>query len=170
MAKLPWILLIGLLLVAGVVSLLAKVLHHSDTGLSKVWPLEPRRYLLSERERALFQRLVQSLPDHIVLTQVQLLRALEFKRGQWSQTIFNKIRQLSVDFLILNTDTSICAAIELDDVTHEHAKRRAADARKTHALKSAGVPLIRWNAKSLPDAGTICAALMGTNSPLPASS
>lgn len=66
---------------------------------------------------------------------------------------------MSLDFLIINSDTSIVAAVELDDVTHAREHRRQADARKSHALKSAGVPLIRWNAKALPDAAGILAAL-----------
>jgi very-short-patch-repair endonuclease len=68
-------------------------------------------------------------------------------------------RQLSIDFLIINPDTSIVAAVELDDSTHASEKRRQADARKDHALKSGGVPLIRWNAKNLPDRTAILAAI-----------
>jgi hypothetical protein len=67
--------------------------------------------------------------------------------------------QLSLDFLILYPDTSIVAAVELDDATHTRDNLGQADARESHGLKSAGVPLIRWNAKSLPDASTILAAL-----------
>jgi len=99
------------------------------------------------------QRLVQTLPKHLVLAQVQLLQVVTFKRGRRTYAILNRISQLSLDFLILNPDTSIVAAVELDDATHAREDRRQADARKDHALKSAGVPLIRWNAKNLPEAG-----------------
>ena len=126
---------------------------------SKPWPLEAKRQLLTERERALYQRLVQCLPGYIVLAQVQLLQVFNFKRSQRSYAIHNRISQLSIDFLILNPDTSIVAAVELDDATHAPEKRRQADARKDHALKSAGVPLIRWNAKNLPDRVAILAAI-----------
>ena len=61
--------------------------------------------------------------------------------------------------LILNPDTSVVAAVELDDAMHAREIRRQADARKTHALKSAGIPWIRWNAESLPDAAGIMAAI-----------
>jgi very-short-patch-repair endonuclease len=99
------------------------------------------------------------LPGHIVLAQVQLLQIINFRRGRWSQAIFNRISRLSLDFLILNPDTSIVAAVELDDATHTRDASRRADARKDHALKSAGVPLIRWNAKRLPDRVAILAAI-----------
>jgi hypothetical protein len=52
------------------------------------------------------------------------------------------------------------AAIELDDVTHELGNRGRADANKSHALKSAGIPLIRWSARSLPDTAAIRATVL----------
>jgi very-short-patch-repair endonuclease len=152
-------LLVGLVLVAAALSVLAAKFKPRDGSLAKPWPLEAKRQLLTEPERALYQRLVQTLPNQIVLAQVQLLQVLQFQRGRRSQGIFNRISQLSLDFLILNPDTSLVAAIELDDATHSRADRRQADARKSHALQSAGVALIRWNVKSLPDAAAILAAL-----------
>ena len=152
-------LLIGLVFILAFLAVLATKLKPRDGVFSKPWPLEVKRHLLTERERALYQRLVQTLPNHIVLAQVQLLQVLNFKRGQRTQAIFNRFNQLSIDFLIINPDTSIVAAVELDDATHASEKRRQADARKDHALKSAGVPLIRWNAKNLPDRVAILAAI-----------
>ena len=152
-------LYIGVLIAAVVISLILKALRPRDGSLAQPWPLEAKRHVLSERERVLYQRLVEALPNHIILAQVQLLQLLNFKRGQRTYAIFNRISQLSLDFVILNPDTSIAAAIELDDATHAREDRRRADDRRSHALKSAGVPLIRWLAKSLPDAATIRAAL-----------
>jgi hypothetical protein len=132
-------LLIALVLVAAVFSVIAAKFKPRDGSLAQLSPLEPKHHVLSERERALYQRLVQSLPNHIVLAQVQLLQVLNFQRGRRTHAILNRISQLSLDFLILNPDTSIVAAIELDDATHARENRRQADARKSHALKSAGV-------------------------------
>jgi len=157
-------LLIVLVVAAAVLGVLAAKFKPRDASLAKPWPLEAKRQLLTERERALYQRLVQTLPSHIVLAQVQLLQVLNFQRGRRTQAIQNRISQLSLDFLILNPDTSIVAAVELDDATHARQDRRQADARKSHALQSAGVPLIRWNAKSLPDTSAILAALPTTTS------
>jgi very-short-patch-repair endonuclease len=158
--KIPSIaLLIGLVFILTVLALVAAKLKPRDGLFSKPWPLEAKRQLLTERERALYQRLVQTLPHHIVLAQVQLLQIVNFKRGRRSYAILNRISQLSLDFLILNPDTSIVAAIELDDATHTREASRQADARKDHALKSAGVPLIRWNAKNLPDRVAILSAI-----------
>jgi very-short-patch-repair endonuclease len=152
-------ILIGIVFILAVLAVLAAKLKPRDSLFAKPWPLEAKRQLLTERERALYQRLVQTLPNHIVLAQVQLLQVLNFKRRQRTPAIFNRISQLSIDFLIINPDTSIVAAVELDDSTHAPEKRRQADARKDHALKSGGVPLIRWNAKNLPDRTAILAAI-----------
>jgi very-short-patch-repair endonuclease len=152
-------ILIALVVIVAAFSVLGARLERRDASLAKPWPLEEKRQVLTERERALYQRLVQALPNHIVLAQAHLRQVLGFQRGRRSQSIANSVNQLSLDFLILNPDTSIVAAVELDDATHSRDSRRQADARKSHALSSAGVPLIRWNAKSLPDTTAILAAL-----------
>jgi very-short-patch-repair endonuclease len=153
------ITLVALVLIAGVLGVIATKLKPRDGALDRPWQLEAKRQLLTESERTLYQRLGQSLPNHIVLAQVQLLQVINFERGRRTQAILNRISQLSLDFLIVNPDTSIVAAVELDDATHARDNRRQADARKSHALQSAGIPLIRWNAKSLPDAAGIMAAV-----------
>lgn len=152
-------LLIVLIAVAAVLGTVAVKRKPRDGLFAKPWPLEAKRQLLTERERALYQRLVQTLPNHIVLAQVQLLQVINFQRGRRTPAILNRISQLSIDFLIINPDTSIVAAVELDDATHAPDNRRQADARKDHALKSAGIPLIRWNVKNLPDRVAILAAI-----------
>ena len=87
-------------------------------------------------------------------------------RGVPRQGWFNRISQLSADFLILNPDTSVVAAIELDEASHGSPSRRDADARKTRALQSAGVKLIRWHVKSLPDEASIRAAIAPNDVPM----
>jgi very-short-patch-repair endonuclease len=155
--KLLWA--IAALVVLAVIAALLKPRRTTDSGLDKPWPLEAKHPLLSEPEQVLYRRLVQTLPNHLIFVQVQLLQALRFKRGEWSSAVANRISQLSLDFLIVRPDTSIVAAIELDDATHARQDRRAADARKTHALKSAGIPLLRWSTTRLPDAKTIESAV-----------
>jgi hypothetical protein len=104
-------LLIVLVVAAAVLGAVTAKLKPHDGLFSKPGPLEAKRQLLTERERALYQRLVQCLPNHIVLAQVQLLQVLKFQTGRRTQAILNRISQLSIDLLILNPDTSIVAAI-----------------------------------------------------------
>jgi len=154
---LPW-LIAFLVIVAALAAAIPGVRRSAALRLDKPWPLEAKHPLLTQPERILYARLAQAFPQQIVLVQVQLLQALRFKRGAWNAAIANRISQLSVDFLIVKPDTSIIAAVELDDASHARAKRQAADARKAHALKSAGIPLVRFRVKHMPDVPSIQAA------------
>ena len=121
------------------------------------WPFYAKTPL-SPPEQVLYHRLVRSLPEHIVLAQVQVSRVLGVKRGFKFHEWNNRINRLSYDFLICSKDATALAAIELDDKTHERASRADADAKKERATRAAGVRLIRWHVKSLPDEQTIRAA------------
>jgi hypothetical protein len=153
--------LLGLILLLLILGVLAILLKKRPETLAGLWPLEVRRTVLSPPEQVLYRRLLQVLPQHVVLAQVQLSRFLEVRRGVPRLTWLNRINQMSADFLILNPDTSVVAAIELDDASHDRPSRRDSDARKAHAMQSAGVKLIRWHVKALPDEATIRAALAG---------
>lgn len=128
------------------------------SGRDRPWPLKPAVTVLSEPERVPYRRLRQALPEHLVLTHVQLARALRFKRGRRDRAVWNRICPLSIDFLIVRADTSIVAAIEPDDSSHGRVDRQDADARTSHALGSAGIPLIRWRVGRIPDVMAMRAA------------
>jgi len=153
--------LLGPILVLLVLCVLAILLKKRRTVPDGPWPFDVCRTVLTQPERVLYRRLMNAVPNNIIFAQVQLSRFLEVKRGVPRQSWFNRISQLSADFLILNPDTSVVAAIELDDASHLRVSRRAADARKTHALQSAGVRLIRWHVAALPDEAAIRTALAG---------
>lgn len=152
-----WIALLCLLVLIGLLAWQSLGRRRGDR-LYAPWPLQVRARVLTERELALFQRLLESLPEHIVLSQVQLARVLEFWPGARTQTLFNRISQLSIDFLVLDMDSRVVVAIQLDEGTRRG--RPWSEARKTHALKSAGVPLITWSAWSLPDCEAIRLAVL----------
>jgi hypothetical protein len=91
-------LLIGLVFILTVLALVAAKLKPRDGLFTRPWPLEAKRQLLTERERALFQRLVQTLRNHIILAQVQLLQVLNFQRGRRTQAILSAILALAERF------------------------------------------------------------------------
>ena len=66
---------------------------------------------------------------------------------------------MSVDFLVCLKDSTVVAAVELDDKTHEKLARVEADTKKERALSAAGVTLIRWQVGALPDEAAIREAL-----------
>ncbi|CAH1093033.1 DUF2726 domain-containing protein [Candidatus Nitrotoga sp. 1052] len=114
------------------------------------WPFYAKKPL-TEPEQILYHRLVAALPQCIVLAQVQLSQVLGVKNGvnflKWN----NRINRMSIDFIVCLKDSSIIAAVELDDKTHEKASRIEADAKKEKALSAAGIELIRWHVSELPD-------------------
>jgi len=67
---------------------------------------------------------------------------------------------MSADFVVCNKDSSIVAVIELDDASHERDVRKKADAKKNRALSSAGIPIVRWQARMIPDESKIKSSIL----------
>ena len=147
-------LLAILVIMFGVLGAVAKRRGSRGAGGDEPWPFYAKR-LMSAPEQILYHRLVEALPDHIVLAQVQVSRVLGvkkgFKRNEWN----NRISQLSYDFVVCSKDSSVVAAIELDDQTHEASDRKETDKKKERATAAAGVKMLRWNVKALPGAEII---------------
>jgi hypothetical protein len=142
-----------LVLVAAVVIVLQKR-HALSPRPDEPWPFY-RKKPLSEPEQVLYHRLVQALPECIVLAQVQLSRVLGVKKGANFGRWNNRISQKSVDFVVCLKDSTVVAVVELDDSTHNRPARKIADATKDKALESADIPIVRWTVKSLPDEAEI---------------
>lgn len=122
--------------------------------INEIWPYI-RRNPLSEPEQILYYRLLEALPEHIVLCQVQLSRLLGVERSANQIMWMNRINRMSVDFVICDKSFKAIAVIELDDATHEKKERQVADNKKDRALKSAVIRVIRWQARRMPDVRTI---------------
>ena len=86
---------------------------------------------------------------------IQLSRVLGVKKGFSFNEWNNRINRMSLDFLVCLKDSTVVAAVELDDKTHEKASRIEADAKKEKALSAAGITLVRWNVSALPDEAAI---------------
>jgi very-short-patch-repair endonuclease len=155
-----WIFLIALSLILAAILLKLNPFKGSVKKLvEETWPFYARKPL-SEPEQILYFRLINALPDHIVLAQVQLSRLLGVKKGNNYHAWLNRINRLSADFVVCNKDSSVVAVIELDDSSHESEGRQATDAKKDKALASAGVRMIRWRTKALPDDAAIKQSLL----------
>jgi Protein of unknown function (DUF2726) len=123
-------------------------------GGSVSWPFYVKKPL-TQPEQVLYHRLVKALPEHIVLAQVQVSRVLGVKKGTKFNEWNNRINRLSYDFVVCAKDSTVLAAVELDDKSHESDSRRTTDEKKNKATNDAGLRLIRWNVKALPDEATI---------------
>lgn len=115
------------------------------------WPLmaEP---VLTPRERELHRILVSAYPDHFVFAQVALSRLIAVIPGTLDgEIIRSHYKQLVADFVLCRPDYSVIVVIELDDLPHRRAERQDADQRKTKAVQSAGLRLVRIPAAPIPD-------------------
>ena len=137
------------LLLLGVVAIIADVLREKERHGSAEWPVRASQ-VLSPPEQVLFGRLRATFPELVVLAQVALSQLVEVQRGRGQRAAFNRISQLVADFVLCAADFTTVAVIELDDRSHENARRADADDRKTAALAAAGIPLLRFNVKSVP--------------------
>jgi very-short-patch-repair endonuclease len=146
-------LLLIIVVIVVVVLALLKAKAQGSAG-NEEWPFYAKKPL-SQPEQILYFRLVQALPDHIILAQVQLSRMLGVNKGNNNQAWLNRINRMSADFVVCNKDSSIVAVIELDDATHQREDRQAADTKKDKALGAAGIQVVRWQAKAIPDLATI---------------
>lgn len=143
-----------LLIVVIALAVLARMGLLSKAGSPTEWPFYAKRPL-TQPEQVLYHRLVRALPEHIVLAQVQVSRVLGVKKGHNFHSWNNRINRLSYDFVICTKDATVLAAVELDDKSHERSDRAATDDKKNMATAAAGVRLVRWNVKALPNDGAI---------------
>jgi very-short-patch-repair endonuclease len=153
-----WLILLLVVIAVVVAIVVLKAKTQEGTG-DEEWPFYAKKPL-TQPEQVLYFRLTKALPDHIVLAQVQLSRFLGVKKGSNFQAWYNRINRMSADFLVCRKDSSIVAAVELDDASHGRGDRQSADAKKDKAFSSAGIRVVRWQAKALPDEVTIKAALL----------
>lgn len=143
-----------LLVLAVAVLLYLKKQGLLEGGGSGPWPFYVKKPL-THPEQVMYHRLVKALPEHIVLAQVQVSRVLGVKKGSSFNEWNNRINRLSYDFVICSKDSTVLAAVELDDKSHESKRRTVTDEKKNKATADAGLRLIRWNVKALPDESAI---------------
>lgn len=138
------VILISSLALVGVVFFFVRG-SRTAPGEPAEYPFEARAPL-NERERELYWRLREMMPGDIVLSQVGLSRILRVRTGYDFRVWFKRINRMTIDFLVCRGDSTIVAAIELDDAAHGEAEREVADQRKVKALESAGIRVLRFRA------------------------
>jgi hypothetical protein len=121
------------------------------------WPYQSRN-VLTTPEQVIYHRLVSALPECLVFAQVELSRVLKVTQRDNAAAWHAKISGKSLDFVVCLKDSSVVAAIEIDDSSHHRLRRVKADDTRNRALQAAGVPLLRWQAESPPDEAAIRAA------------
>jgi hypothetical protein len=128
------------------------------------WPVRARAPL-SRPEQALYWRLCEAFPEHLVLAQVAIAQLLEVEDVPNRRAVFNRYRQLVADFVVCTRAFGVVAVVELDDRSHRNPGRADADERKSAALGAAGLLLLRFNVNALPSVGELQSLLAGAASP-----
>jgi hypothetical protein len=140
-------LFVALVLVAFVLKL---VRRRPQLELS---PYSAKSNLLSPAERSFLGVLVNAIgTDYVVAPKVRVADAVAprtgMSRSDW-QRAFNRISAKHFDYVVCRaSDFRIVAAVELDDKSHKQARRRERDQFLEAAIRSADLPLLRFDAKS----------------------
>jgi hypothetical protein len=114
------------------------------------WPFYAKRPSVNP-EQVLHQRLVQALPGYIVSIRVPVPSVLGIKRGHDAKTWIRRMRRLQYDFVVFSKDTTVLVAIELKGSVRSENEYSSADQIKARASAEAGVQLLRWQARVLPE-------------------
>ena len=157
-----WIIFISVAVVVGV-GLIFVQRHPLDRDLMGADPSagEGPKYEqfrpLSEPQQVLFWRLVEALPECVVLAQVPFTRFMKPPEAgekiavRHYRTMYARISQKRVDFLVCLRDFTVVAAVDLDDLSHEGRR----DPTRDELLKSAGIVPLRVFAEAIPSVETL---------------
>ena len=150
-----WVLFVSVAVIVIVALFLAQRQPMEQMGLDAA-PGDTRLYAqarpLTEPEQTLYWRLVEALPECVILAQVSFSRfmkptppegALEARQYR---ALYARISQKTIDFLVCLKDFTVVAAVELDDSTHEKER----DVRRDELLKSAGITPLHLKVEHIP--------------------
>lgn len=116
-----------------------------------------RHYLLTRNELAFFRALKKSLGDRwLLFVKVRLADVVTCSDSLWDKGPGRRIAQKHLDFVVCHPRSlRIIAAIELDDRSHARLDRRQRDAFLNRLFGTAGIPLLRYPARFVYDAGEL---------------
>ena len=136
-------------IVIAIISIMFFLALSKGQGKSSAYPYQRSDYFLSKAERSFYGVLVQAIGSKgLVFSKVRVADVITPKKGMdrsdW-QRAFNAISAKHFDFLICDpNDCSVKAAVELDDSSHDSAKRQKRDTLLNGACVSAELPLLRF--------------------------
>lgn len=126
-------------------------------------PVRTKQYFFSRSENTFFKVLTQTLEGtpyrifpNVRLNDVFTIEAPKSER----QAVYAKLRDKHVDFLIVMVENyrPVCA-IELDGVSHETEIQQNRDGVKNLVFESAGLPLVRLDARTAHTTSTVMSLL-----------
>lgn len=145
--------LVPLAVVAAIFILVASRLSSRAKKPQVEFPYQRCERLMSEAEGSFYHVLELALPEDIyrVFGKVRLEDLISVREGlDWKtkQSFRNRIKSRHVDIVVVERKTfKPVWAVELDDKSHDSAKRKESDLFLDNALEAAGLPLVRFKAK-----------------------
>lgn len=132
------------------------------TGNHAALKYRSRGGLLSPGELRFYRAILEAAQDrYVVMCKVRLADLIEAEEG-FHSAAGRKISQRHADFvLVTKRGLRIAAVVELDDKSHLAPEQQKRDAYLGDALRSAGVPLIRFPIYSQYEASKLRGAIAG---------
>jgi hypothetical protein len=155
---LPFVLVVG----AARLLRLRSLRRAFSEPLPGAWPYYARHALLTNAELSFYNQLRKAVGNrYTVAPKVRLADVIHCPDGVWVMGYGRLIAQKHIDFILCDPATTrIVLAIELDDRSHAHPKRKARDLFVDRALAAAGVPLLRVPAAAIYDPGPLRQAVV----------
>ena len=131
-----------------------------DTVTPRFLPQAVRVLAVAERQALALLR--EAMPGFLVLAQVPLARFLRVDSGQsrWLQ----QVSGMSADLLVCDSGSRVLVVVNVRSPNASEHSRRRHD-RMSRLLKAAGIKLMSWNERALPDAASIRAQMLPLLSP-----
>ncbi|OKH44828.1 hypothetical protein NIES30_21600 [Phormidium tenue NIES-30] len=129
-------------------SIPARAASDQETNTAQTYTYSRQKSLFTKAELSFYRALQEATTDRYqVLGKVRVADVLKPQtenRSDW-QRAFNKISAKHFDFVLCDRDSlKVLAAVELDDSSHQRVDRVKRDDFLNQAVKSAGLPLIRF--------------------------
>jgi hypothetical protein len=143
---------LGVVVVLGVFVAAALMFVSSRRTPGLVFPYQKEPTLFSPAERSFLGVLEQAVGDQYrVMGKVRLADVIKVQsgmNGRDRQSAFNRIQGKHVDFVVCKAqDLAIQCVVELDDQSHNMAKRQGRDEFVDKALHAARVPVYHIRAR-----------------------
>ena len=145
-------LLIGVVVLLAVIAVVVKVVLPGLAKEAVALPYQREPALFTPAERSFLAVLEQAIGNQCrVMGKVRLADVIKVKSGLSGparQQAFNRIQSKHLDFVVCDpNDLSVQFVVELDDASHQQARRQNRDEFLDEALTAAGVPVFRFPVK-----------------------
>jgi len=155
--KMLWVVAAAAVVVV-IAVVLATLKRQKDTNSAKrAVQLSRTRSVLTANEQGMYFRLIEALPELIVLAQVAH-SALLTAKGKGDRNTFDKKR---ADFVLCDRAFQVRAVVELDDSSHDGNEEK--DRSRDAALTGVGYRVVRY--RGIPNADRVKADFASLQEP-----